>query len=488
MERTTKKENYDVLIYMSDQHAADCCGFMGDRIARTPNLDSIAKQGVVFERAYTSCPLCVPARASFLTSRMPSNIGVFNNSSELMAQEPTFAHLHAVKGYETNLIGRMHMVGMDYYHGFTRRLGMDISNSYWGFNASKREDWGDFGRSIAQKHCLELIGSGNSPVLEYDREVVAQALDFLEEDSEKPNLTVVGTYGPHFPYICDGGKMEYYEKILKEHYQKETYRFGESPARRKIQDAPDQDVIRLRAAYYAMIENMDEQIGQVYDAYQQYLKRNGKKGIFIYMSDHGDQIGYHQMYGKQTFFEKSVKIPLLIQMDGLGSKRVKEAVSIMDVGPTLCEINGTEPYPVQDGRSFYDLLMSEGTRPRYVISEFYDMMDEKPLIGYMVYQSPYKLITYKGFEAYDLLFNVTDDPLERHNLTASYREQYRNLHRLLAGDDRIRDWGFLFAENNKKYQLLDRFGREHIDLNRYTYLVPECARVAEESAKREPRS
>lgn len=488
MVKTTEREGYDVLIYMSDQHAADCCGFMGDNIARTPNLDSIAKEGVVFERAYTSCPLCVPARASFLTSRMPSNIGVFNNLSEFKAQEPTFAHLHAVKGYETNLIGRMHMVGMDYYHGFTRRLGKDISNSYWGWNAQEREDWGDFGRSIAQVHCLELIGSGNSPVLEYDREVVSQALAFLEQDTSKPNLTVIGTYGPHFPYICDETKMEYYERILREGYERERYTFGDCPVRQKIQSAPDSDIIRLRAAYYAMIETMDEQIGQVYDAYQQYLKRNGKKGIFIYMSDHGDQIGFHQMYGKQTFFEKSVKIPLIIRMDGQKPGRVREAVSIMDIGPTLCEINATLPYPVQDGRSFADLLREEKGQPRYAVSEYYDNKDGKPLTGYMVYQNPYKLITYKGFEAYDLLFDIDNDPLERHNLTANCTEIYQDLRHLLEHDGRIRDWGFLFAENNKKYQLLDRFGRQHTDLNRYTYLVPESARIANEEAKREPRN
>lgn len=488
MEKTTERERYDVLIYMSDQHAADCCGFMGDNIVRTPNLDSIAKEGIVFERAYTSCPLCVPARASFLTARMPSNIGVFNNLSEFKAQEPTFAHLHAVEGYETNLIGRMHMVGMDYYHGFTRRIGKDISNSYWGWNAMERDDWGDFGRSIAQIHCLELIGSGNSPVLEYDREVVSQALAFFEQDDSKPNLTVVGTYGPHFPYICDEAKMEYYERILREHYEEDPYPFGECPVRQKIQIAPDSDIIRLRAAYYAMIETMDEQIGQVYDAYQQYLKRNGKKGIFIYMSDHGDQIGFHQMYGKQTFFEKSVKIPLIIRMDGQRPGRIKEAVSIMDIGPTLCEINKTPPYPVQDGRSFANLLQGENGQPRYAVAEYYDNKEGEPLTGYMVYQNPYKLITYKGFEAYDLLFDVDNDPLERHNLTANYTEVYQNLRSVLEHDQRISDWRFLFAENNKKYQLLDRFGREHTDLNRYTYLVPESARRAKEEAKREPRN
>lgn len=487
MERMIEKEPYDVLIYISDQHAADCCGFMGDGIAMTPRLDAIARQGAVFERAYTSCPLCVPARASLLTSRLPSNIGVFHNLSEFKSQEPTFAHLHAVEGYETNLIGRMHMMGMDDHHGFTRRLGTDVSSNYWGWNVKERKDWGDFGRSVAQKHCLELIGSGNSPVLEYDRDVVARALSFYRQDSQKPNLTVVGTYGPHFPYICDSEKMNRYETLLRKSYQREVYSFGASPVRRKRQDATDSDIIRLRAAYYSMIEIMDEQVGLVYDSYQQYLKRNGKKGIFIYMSDHGDQIGFHQMYGKQTFFEKSVKIPLLVQMDGLEPKRIKEAVSIMDVGPSICEINGTGAYPVQDGRSFTDLLWGKEAQARHVISEFYDTEDGESMRGYMVYQNPYKLITYKGYEAFDLLFDVTNDPLERHNLSAEHKELSEMLHRLLEGDERIRDWEFLFAENNKKYQLLERFGKKHTELNRYTYLVPDCARTAEDGAKRNLR-
>ena len=122
----------EVLLFCSDQHTASVSGFMGDPIVRTPNLDRLAREGVVFDNAYTSCPLCAPARASLMTGRIPSKMEMFNNACDYRSSEITFAHLTALAGYDSVLIGRMHFNGMDFHHGFTRRVGQDITGSYWG--------------------------------------------------------------------------------------------------------------------------------------------------------------------------------------------------------------------------------------------------------------------------------------------------------------------------------------------------------------------
>ncbi len=480
-------DGYEVLLYISDQHTADCTGFMGDPIVRTPNLDKIAEKSFIFKNAYTSCPLCVPARTSLLTARLPSNVGVFDNNSDYKSSEVTFAHTHALKGYDTNLIGRMHFVGLDYFHGFTKRIGKDMTPSYWGLLAEERKDLGDFGRSLYQKHCLEVVGSGDSIVLSYDRDVVNEALKFLVKDHEKPQFTVVGTYSPHFPYVGSEQKMRYYRKYFKETFHDEIKTLGLPPLDAKVQTATKEDIIEVRSAYYAMVETMDEQIGKVYDEFQNYLKRNGRKGIFIYMSDHGDQLGTMGIYGKQTFFEKSAQIPFIMKVDGLDGGVIDEAVSIMDIAPTLCEINGTEPIPLAEGKSFTDLLLKKNDPERYVISEFYDNQINPCQRGYMIFQNGWKLITYDGYEEKDMLFDLTKDRSELDNVAESESGRYHKMKQLLLSDVRIKDHSKEYLDGLKNKKLLGEVGRNQGDLNKYLYIPPEESRFINESCKRPQR-
>lgn len=468
----TSKEKYDVLIFMSDQHAGLCSGYAGDAIAITPNLDSLAKKGVVFENAYTSCPLCVPARTSFLTGKMPSNVGVYNNASDFRSGELTIAHMFDCAGYQTNLIGRMHFVGNDQHHGFKNRIGVDITANYWGYNAEERKEWRAFAKGLKQKTCLEIIGYGDTPVLDYDRKVVENAIEFYKENHENPQFTIVGTYSPHFPYVCDKSRMQKIQNAVEKNYRHEEFLYYNSPCKNKVQNATKDDIILLRSAYYAMIEILDEQVGMVYSQYQEYLKNTDKKGIFIYMSDHGDHIGHNQIYGKQTFFEMSAKIPLIICGDDINPAMVDDAVSIMDILPTLCDMCGVDQIPFCEGESFENILHGEKDDKRWAISEFYDIGKENT-VGYMVYQDGYKLITYKGFENADMLFRIKEDVWEEHNLVDSHSEIYSKLKQILYSDRRIHDCLQDAIKANICCDVLKRVGSGRKDLNKYCYNVPQ---------------
>lgn len=480
-------DQYDVLLYISDQHLASAAGFMGDSIVRTPNLDRIAKGSFVFDNAYTTCPLCVPARASLMTGRVPSNIGVFNNDSDYKSSEVTFAHVYALKGYDTTLIGRMHFVGLDEYHGFTRRIGKDLTPSYWGLPSEKREEFGDYGRSLYQRYCLEVIGSGDSIVHSYDRDVVSLAHEFLQEDCEKPQLTVVGTYAPHFPYVGSEDKMKYYRECFREAYKEEKKGFSLPPLDAKIQKCSKEDLIELRAAYYSMVETLDEQVGLIYDDFQEYLRRNKRKGIFIYMSDHGDQIGMHGIFGKQTFFDGSVRIPLLMKVDDMEGRRIESAVSICDIAPTLTEINNTESIPLAEGKSLCNLLKGFEESERYVVSEFYDNQINACQRGYMIFQNGWKLITYQGYEDKDLLFNLNNDRKENENVVGVYPQIARHLKDLLKKDCRIKDYTLLYLEGIKNAKILKEVGKTQRNLNNYLFIPPVESRYIDESCKRARR-
>ena len=116
----------NIVVIQADQMAAQALGAYGDAAALTPNMDALAADGAVFDRAYCNTPLCSPSRASMMTGRMPSEIDCLDNGDDFAASVPTFAHRLRKLGYHTALIGRMHFIGPDQHHGFEERLTTDV--------------------------------------------------------------------------------------------------------------------------------------------------------------------------------------------------------------------------------------------------------------------------------------------------------------------------------------------------------------------------
>lgn len=428
-------EKPDILIFMSDQHSGSYAGFAGDKIVETPNLDSIASKGTTFDNAYTSCPLCVPARTSMLTGQLPIRTGVYTNSGGIPEDQATFFHSIAAEGYETVLIGRMHFLGDDQRHGFTKRLVGDFSPMYWGRDAMNREDFGDFNGTHYVGQCLNIIGGGTSPVIEYDKAVVEAAIEYLNQDHEKPQCILVGTYQPHFPYVAPKKYYEYYRKRVQLPESIKNKPNHRHPAMiHKEQHVSEETILNARAAYYGMIENMDQKIGEVRKSWDDYLNRTSRKGVFVYLSDHGDQVGEKDLFGKQSFFELSSKIPMIFEGDGIKvNKRINEATSIMDLGPTLCDIVGATPPPAQDGKSLINAItQGEEDLNRYVLSEFMETDPTgKAIPCRMIKQGKWKLISYAFYEKDDLLFDLENDPHEITNLAEKYPEKAKELKELL---------------------------------------------------------
>ena len=118
-----KKPN--VLLIMSDSLSPHYMGCYGDNTGATPNIDKLAEKGIRFDNAYCNSPLCAPSRASMLTGRYASEIGSLDNANEFSSEWPTMGHLFARKGYETAIVGKMHIVGHDQHHGFDHRLALN---------------------------------------------------------------------------------------------------------------------------------------------------------------------------------------------------------------------------------------------------------------------------------------------------------------------------------------------------------------------------
>jgi len=442
----------DILVFLSDQHSGSLAGFAGDPVVRTPNLDKIAQMGTAFDSAYTSCPFCVPARMSLLSGQLPSRTGIFTNDGSLPSDQATFLHSLGAEGYETVLCGRMHFNGPDQRHGFTKRICGDITPLYAGDFSSYKERK-EFGPTFAEIGCLNIIGGGNSPTLEYDRYVINTALDYLRQEHEKPQCIFVGTYAPHFPYVAPPELYEYYlDKVMYPKTLSEGCNYDHPALKGKLTDMSEDTVLKVRAAYWGMVEFMDQNIGLVYDAWKEYLEKSGREGAFVYLSDHGDQAGERGLYGKKTFFEPSIRIPMVFQGSGIREgARIKDPCNIMDLGPTLCGLTGAAEPPEQDGKSLAAQLETGAEESgRVIYSEFVEDTPDKGKVPVrMVRKDKWKYISYAGYEDYDLLFNVEEDPYELKNVVGTCKAVAKEMKELLLT-------GWNPGEVMKAYELRER--------------------------------
>lgn len=423
----------DILIFMSDQHAGFLSGYAGDPIVRTPALDKLARDGTVMENAYTSCPLCVPARMSMLSGQMPSLNGVLDNGGSIPPEQPTFLHALGIAGYETVLCGRMHFDGPDQRHGFSKRIMGELTPVWPGYRKNIMKERQLYAMTFAEPGALKIIGGGNSPVLEYDRAVTEAALAYLSQPHERPQCIVVGTYAPHFPYVAPPELYSYYDsRVELPRSMSHACDYDYPPYRGRHWDETPETVHAVRAAYWAMTEFMDSLIGRVREKWQEYLKMNGREGVFVYLSDHGDSCGTRGMYGKTSFFEPSVHIPMIFEGEGIpAGRKLSGPVSIMDIGPTLCEMAGAELPPRQQGISLWPAITGKESQDtqRVVLSDasMIENVEGKKVPGRMAVADGFKYITYAGYEKDDLLFDLRNDPDELHNCILEYPEIARSL-------------------------------------------------------------
>ena len=298
----------DILLFISDQHAPQYQAG-GQMPVDTPNLAALREQGTAFDAAYTPCPLCVPARMAMLSGLAPHHTGIFTNNDTLPQTTPTFLHAMAAAGYETVLVGRMHFIGSDQRHGFTRRVAPDFTNSGWVRpQKTLEQDFGVHTQTMGYKWCIDVVGGGASPVVCYDDMVLDALEQYLAQPHSKPQLIVVGTYGPHFPYVAP---PELFLKYLKTAQLPATWQGNEpwlNAQQRNLQEPNTRAeiVLACQAAYKGLVEHTDGLIGRARAAFDVFTQNRGTPALFGYLSDHGDTVGEHGIYGKKSFFESPV--------------------------------------------------------------------------------------------------------------------------------------------------------------------------------------
>lgn len=433
----------NILYIMADQLAAPLLKMYNkDSQIKTPNLDKLAERSVVFDSAYCNSPLCAPSRMAMVTGQLPSKIGAYDNASPITEDTPTYAHYLRNEGYECVLGGKMHFIG-EQLHGYEYRLTPDIYPGDLGWSVN----WDDPDTRLEWYHnSSSILQAGpcvRSNQLDYDEEVMYKATQFMYDHVRKPKdcrpfaLTVSLTH-PHDPYTIEHKYWDMYADVdidlPKVHIPKDQ-QDSHSKRLQYVCDLEDYDfseeqIKKARRAYYGAVSYVDDCVGKLLDT----LKKCGldENTIVVFSGDHGDMLGERGLWYKMSYFESSVRVPMLWSYPKLWHPHhVPQNVSTLDILPTLAEIVGAKLVPglPMDGVSMVPHLKGKDTHDT-VFAEYMGEGTIAPMM--MIRRGAWKYITCPADP--DMLFNLADDPQELNNLANSTEPKAKQMYETFVAE------------------------------------------------------
>jgi len=438
----------NVLLLMSDQHRRDALGIEGNRLARTPNLDALARSGVRFTSAYCANPVCTPSRASLLTGLYTHNHGAYNNATPWPFEKKTLAHYFSRAGYMTALIGKMHFVDAQ-THGFDYRLDFNDWLQYLGPKAKLYAD--ELGRANSGSGLPQIddlwreegdpwlnartkdsrMGSVDvgrvSEIPEqdhFDSFVARETVRFLKNHGkQQPFFAICSCLKPHDPFM----PAPRWASLFRAEDMPLSSTWGKvdlSQRPKEVRDSilfngPTPEVKEPAQArqhiamYYANLAQLDDAMGQVLSALRELDLE--KDTIVLYLSDHGEMLGDLGLWQKFEFYEGSCGVPLIVRAPGVTTAGSKCAipVSLVQVLPTLAELCGV-PLPPLDGASLVPQLRDPSASRDVAVYAEYNL--GTPAAKYMLRRGDFKY-TYWANDIPEL-YDLKNDPGELTNLAA----------------------------------------------------------------------
>lgn len=396
----------------------------GHSVAKTPNLDALAGRGTRFTNAYTPSPICVPARAAFATGQYCHAIRCWDNATPYTGRPKGWGHALQDAGVRVESIGKLHYRRTEDDAGFNvEHIPMHIHDGkgmVWG--SIRREDERVYKRHVRMMG--ETVGPGESNYTRYDAAVTERTCEWLNDASEdeEPWCLYVGLVAPHHPLIAPPEFFDMYptdqlppDKLrMRDGHQQHPWLAKTAAAMVGEDGWQDEEERRVAiSAYYGLTSWMDHNVGRIIDALQ--ASGQCEDTTVIYSSDHGENLGVRDVWGKMNMYQESAAIPLIVApAPRLGDQNASicgTAVSLLDVSETIikhfdADLAGTRP-----GASLYDLANSPEDANRVVFSEYHAVGSVSAC--YMIRKGHWKLIDYVGFEPE--LFNLQDDPEETTN-------------------------------------------------------------------------
>jgi arylsulfatase A-like enzyme len=400
--RSARRPN--ILFLLTDDQRADTIHALGNSTIQTPNLDRLARSGLVFRNCYcmgSDMPaVCFPSRSMLLSGR-------------------SLFHLKHKQGgygvrYEINFPKTLREAGYETYHHGKRQNGP--TGIYKDFEHEKY---------LHNDDAERLSGRPG-------KEIADAAVTFLEtRDKNRPFFAYLAFGNPHDPRVVipdyrrryDESRMPLPANYLPIHPFDNGWLTGRDERLAPWPRTPA-EVRRHLTDYYGVITYLDEQIGRILDA----LRHSGEydNTIIIFSSDHGLALGSHGLMGKQSLYEVAMKPPLIIAGPDIRRGQSDAFVYLHDLFPTVCELAGIAPPGGLDARSFADVVKGKTATGRDAI--FLAFMD----VQRAVRVGDWKLIRYPQIN-FSQLFNLRDDPDEIHNVANGHPAKERELMTTLAG-------------------------------------------------------
>jgi choline-sulfatase len=414
------------LVIMSDEHNPKVMGCNGHPVISTPNIDALAARGTLFSSAYTTSPVCIPARAGFACGKYIHQIGFWDNADAYDGTVKSWHHELRDRGHRVVSIGKLHFRTAGEDHGFTEeQIPMHIIEGKGDLMGLVREDQP---RRGGAKKMAAMAGPGESPYTFYDKDICSRAQVWLREegarDDGKPWVLFVSFVAPHFPLTAP--PEHYYKYWNRDLPMPRMYAREQRPKHPYLEDyrnsfcyddyfETEKDVKRAISGYFGLVSYLDENIGKVLKALEQAGLADNTR--VMYTSDHGDNLGSRGLWGKSTMYDEIAGVPMIMAGPGIpAGKRIDTPVSHVDCFPTIVDTVGVPFAEVKDSHPGVSLMdLAAGAKPkRTVLSEYHGMGSTTGAFAIRV--GKWKYIHYAKYRPQ--LFDLDTDPDETNDLAS----------------------------------------------------------------------
>jgi iduronate 2-sulfatase len=449
-ERAGADDRPNVLFLISDD-LNNALGCYDAPLMKTPNIDRLAARGVRFDRSYCQFPLCGPSRNSMLTGLYPNSTGILGNGQifrQTIPSHPSLPQAFRLDGYFAGRIGKL------YHYNVPNSIGTNGHDDpgSWELELNpagvdrlvEQPDEifsltpGQFGGTLSWLASPRPEGQHTDALQAADAEWV---LERCAKQQDRPFFLAVGFFRPHTPYIAPESYFDWYnrgEMPLVEDVEEDQQDIpppGLMSAKKEQESLTDDLRREAIQAYFASISFMDAQVGKVLDA----LDRLGlaEDTIIVMTSDHGYHLGEHGLWQKQSLFEESARVPLIIAAPGVSEPGTvsRSPVGLIDLYPTLAELCGVDAPDNLQGQSLVPLLKDPDAPGRgWALSQVRRGGGPNQFPGYSLRTPRWRYTEWddgnRGRELYDHdadpreLTNLGDDP-EHAETVAELSEQLR---------------------------------------------------------------
>jgi arylsulfatase A-like enzyme len=426
----------NILLITTDQQRYDALGINGNPVLRTPNLDALATGGTNFSRCYVSCPVCIPARRTLISGLHPDTHGMqgYRDGCEFDPKHTLPGCLSAA-GYQTQLVGKLHLHPQRKRYGFDHMILSDSANHRPTSPNQMHNDYTTWLIDQGHSHHSNAHGiSGNGRVgrpwtlseeLHHSSWVAEMGARFLEttRDPSCPWFVHLSFVAPHPPLIPP---QAYWDRYANNNDLRPTiadWAPRHAPRRGKSPDAATGpfDAAEIRdaiAGYYGLINHIDDRINYVLERFFEYGNPRSKEPLYIlFSSDHGEMLGDHHLFRKSLPYEASAHVPFFISGRNVDLPRERTSDALVgweDIMPTILDLAGVDIPDGLDGKSLVSIARGDATDVR---EAFHGVGLDRVHYRYVV-AGRFKYVWFIKTNE-EQLFDVIEDPNDCHDLSGN---------------------------------------------------------------------